>query len=72
MKEIPVTIGFDNTRIIGMMTIDENQLPKGYDYVFSLGVRLLDEQHCELMQVGLIDNSNYLEYLQGANRKSET
>lgn len=38
MKNIPVTVGFDNKRIIGFMDVDESQLPPDAQFVFALGV----------------------------------
>lgn len=74
--KVPVTIGFDTWQIIGYMEIDETKLPPSCGYVFSLGIRTLDNVDApgsiptgpylgkyELIEVGLVTDENYIQYL---------
>lgn len=62
---IPVTIGFDSSKVIGSMTIDSDKLPKDYDFVFSLGVKVEKptSNGYELCMVGTVDDEVYYKYL---------
>ena len=74
MITVPVLIGFDNTKQIGVMTLDEKALPSEHaNYVFSLGylaesvetitpVKFFGEY--KLMCVSLQTDEEYLGYLQ--------
>ncbi len=68
MKTVPITIGFDNTRIIGFAEIDLAKLPKDFDYCFSIGV-MLDSGNSELIQLALVSNDSHLSYLNSEQRK---
>ena len=74
MKTIPVVVGFNTDKQIGYLTIDETKLPAGPNYVFALGYKINTVDYdakndkfrvleCELIQVSLQTDSQYLEYL---------
>jgi hypothetical protein len=70
IKKIPVTIGFDDTKIVGILEIDTDELPKGSpDFIFSLGYEVLgvDDYNkvndYNLVQLGIVNDRTMLEYL---------
>lgn len=65
IKTIPITIGFDQDKIIGHAEIDLDLVPKDMEYVFSIGYRvdLKDTSKNELKQIGLIRDEDFVRYL---------
>ncbi len=73
MIKVPVTIGFDSTKIIGEMLINEKELPFSNEFCFALGVRVKDfiddgkgnklVTDFDLVEVSVVDNYKYMEYL---------
>lgn len=74
--EVPVTLGFDSAKPIGVLTIRRDSLPPTADFVFALGFMAksrgaidlpqLDGPYLgpyELVQVGLVPDVGYIEYL---------
>lgn len=66
MKQIPVLIGFDSSKPIGFLTIDESELPPGVGYVFALGYmieQLTEEKvEAEVVCVSLLTDEQYYQY----------
>jgi len=68
-KNILVTKSFDKSKAIGEMIIDGDKLPKGGNYVFAIGGKVLEKKgnkitKFELLEISLIPNFNYKKYLE--------
>lgn len=75
--EVPVTLGFDRSKVIGWLRIRKDALPTTPNFVFSLGIKALDMSKVvpgeipkmdyvneyELVEVGLIHDDRYIGYL---------
>ena len=74
-KQIPITINFDNERIIGFADIDLSKIPKQPNYVFSIAVMVKDAladgtiTDSELVQLALMHQDDYKKYLESEHVK---
>lgn len=81
MITVPITIGFDSpAESIGHAYIDETKLPVSPNWCLALGFKALDTERIvsddvpnklytgkyELVQVGIVDDGEYIEYLKQA------
>lgn len=74
MKKILVTKNFDINHTIGYLHILEKELPKGADYIFSIGGKVIEKEgnvikKFELTQVSLIPEYSYKNYLKIKKQK---
>lgn len=74
MIDVPVLIGFDQTKCIGTLHIDETKLPIMADYVFAISYRVdqAGPKHQfdtikELVAVSLQSDEEYFAYLKSNN-----
>lgn len=69
---VPVTVDFDERRVIGEMRILTAELPKTPDFVFSLGYRAFSgnvgESSYDLLTVSLVQDTKYAGYLRQEQR----
>lgn len=71
MMRIPVTLDFDQTKIVVFMEIDESKLPNTPNYCFSIGYSIPSEAIIDkdtpmehrLCEVSVIYELKYYEYL---------
>lgn len=72
MIRVPVLLNFDYDKVIGIMELDETQLPKNPNWVFSLGYLATDAEVIgekvnvtayKLFTVSLQSDESYMEYL---------
>ena len=82
MIKVPVTIGFDNERIIGELSVDESKLPDNGRYCFALGISVDDQaavpgeptskysfnEPVKLITISAVTDENYFAFL--AERKA--
>lgn len=67
--EVPILAGFDITSLpVGFVRIRKDALPDTPDWVLSLGFKVLEQKDnkgvkYELLQFGLVTDSNFREYL---------
>jgi len=66
--EVPICIGFEPDKQIGVARISKDSLPDSPEWVLSLGIKATKLQNgsiaeYELIQFGLIDDANYRGYL---------
>lgn len=73
MITIPVTLGFDNSNIIGTMEVDETKLPPTTDYCFAIGYycKGVDDKgkviDFELREISVVLDRSYRNYLDKEN-----
>lgn len=76
MITVPVLIGFDQTRQIGTLNIDEKYLPEYSNYVFSIGYRAnkldlspnrIDKVEA-LLEVSLLTDDQYIGFLRSVGK----
>ena len=64
--QVPVTIGFDRHRAIGIMRIDVDQLPTNEHYVFMVGGTVNQREKVktfELQEISVLSDADALKYL---------
>lgn len=64
VKTFPITLGFDNTQVIGYASIDTSKLPPTPDFHFSIGfysndLSPLEDRSYELAVLGLVNDSKF-------------
>lgn len=66
MIRVPVILDFDYEKVIGFMEVDESQLPKSPDFVFSFGYHLKDINSFEysLKCISPIPDNKYVSFLE--------
>lgn len=62
--ELPVSIGFDNSKIVGKLIISKDALPPTPDYTFALGYRYISGTEYELLEVSIVLDVYYARYLE--------
>ena len=62
--QIPVTIGFDRHKTIGMLRIDADQLPKTAGYVFAIGGSVLHDKTFELQEISVLSDKDFAKVLE--------
>lgn len=70
MIRVPVVLGFNPQAVIGSVELDERRLPDSPDFVFAIGFSPPDAAtgRCEIREVGLINDSEYVAYLMDGQR----
>lgn len=75
MISVPVTIGFDNAKVIGYCCLDSTKLPATSQFVLSLAIKVVGEYtpgeipnkpyygEYELLQLGVVKDDDYIAYL---------
>lgn len=61
---IPVTVGFDSSKIVGVLELRMDALPPTTDWCLALGFNDLGEGKYAPMDVSIVTDAGYLAYLQ--------
>ena len=65
IQKIPITVGFDQEKIIGYAEIDIESLPDNPNYVLSLGYTIEEGSNTPptIKMLGVVNDLEYLDYL---------
>lgn len=66
---VPVTAGFDKTKVVGQLVLQRSALPPTSDFCFALGYRSRAQAgdcvfEYELLEVSIVSDDKYFEFLQ--------